>query len=323
MIIKSTSDSKARITILQSLLARPDATDDIKKRIDRDIRNIQSGVKGESEAAYEMEFYYGAHKDWMLIHDLRIECDGRVAQIDHIVINRWLDIWVCESKHFSEGISIDEKGEATTFYNGKPQGAASPIEQNRKHIVVLESIFKTGMVKLPTRLGFKIKPKIYSLILVSKGARIGRPKIKIDGIENIIKNDQFKARIDQTLIDGSNFFAMAKKVGRVTLDDFARKLAALHQPIVFKVHEKYGLPKVVPTSQLDVNHTEDKQQAPIVKYEVVTAAPGIAEAAQTTKQKILCHTCRESVTDKVAQFCLSKSSKYAGQIYCIKCQQKY
>ena len=111
-----------------------------------------------------MNFHYEASKNWALIHDLRIQCDGRVAQIDHLAINRLMEIWVCESKHFSEGIAINEFGECSAFYAGKPYGVPSPFEQNRKHILVLESVFKTGLLKLPTRLGFNINPTINSLI---------------------------------------------------------------------------------------------------------------------------------------------------------------
>lgn len=39
-----------------------------------------------------------------------------------------------------------------------------------------KDVFDSGSFKLPTRLGFTIKPDLKSLILVSKGARISRPK---------------------------------------------------------------------------------------------------------------------------------------------------
>jgi hypothetical protein len=148
MIIKSADDKEHQITALKALQLRPDASADIKKRIEQEIKNINAGAKGEREATYEMEFHYGTSKNWMLIHDLRIECEGRVAQIDHLAISRLLEIWVCESKHFSEGLAINEHGECAAFYNNKPYGVASPLEQNRKHIAVLQSVFKTGMVKL-------------------------------------------------------------------------------------------------------------------------------------------------------------------------------
>lgn len=246
MIIKPADDKQSQINLLDSLLARPDTSNEIKKRIEQEIRNMKAGLKGEAEASYEIEFEYRESRNWMLIHDLRIQCAGRVAQIDHIVVNRFMDVWVCESKNFSEGISINDNGEFTAFYGSKPYGIPSPIEQNRKHIDVLESVFKTGQVKLPTRLGFNIKPTINSLILVSKNARINRPKTKIDEIDSIIKNDQFKAKIDKSFDADNNPLTLAKLISSETLEEFARSLAAIHRPIEFDWHAKFGLPKVAP-----------------------------------------------------------------------------
>lgn len=90
MIIKQADDKSKDIQTLQELAARTDATPDVRQRIEQEIRNIRSGMKGEAEAAFEMEFNYAASKNWMVIHDLRLECDGRVAQIDHLLINRFL-----------------------------------------------------------------------------------------------------------------------------------------------------------------------------------------------------------------------------------------
>jgi hypothetical protein len=44
--------------------------------------------------------------------DLRIEHRGRVAQIDHLLINRWLDIFVLEPKNYDYGVKIREEGGA-------------------------------------------------------------------------------------------------------------------------------------------------------------------------------------------------------------------
>jgi hypothetical protein len=79
--------------------------------------------------------------------------EGRVAQIDHLLITRLLDIWVFESKHFAEGVGVNEQGEWVAYWNGKPHGIASPVEQNRKHIAVLREAFDQGPVQLPRRLG--------------------------------------------------------------------------------------------------------------------------------------------------------------------------
>lgn len=316
MIIKEADDKTAQISTLQALQARTDCPAETRKRIEQEIRNIQAGAKGEREAAYEMGFHYGASKNWMLIHDLRIECDGRVAQIDHIAINRVLDIWVCESKHFSEGIAINEHGECAAFYGSKPYGVPSPFEQNRKHVAVLEAVFKTGKVKLPTRLGFNITPAINSLILVSKSARISRPKIKIDGIDSIIKNDQFKARIDK-LIDGDNNpLGLAKLIGRDTLEDFARRLAALHRPIEFNWPAKFGLSKEPPAPQ-----PVKQAVVEVAPIQPPSPEPVKAEPSDKPKQKLICHSCGAAVAYNVAKFCWFNKPKFGGNLYCMDCQK--
>jgi len=54
---------------------------------------------------------------------------------------------------------------------GLPYGMPSPIEQNRRHVAVLEQVFATGQVALPKRLGLAtIRPRIRPLVLTSNGA---------------------------------------------------------------------------------------------------------------------------------------------------------
>jgi len=242
MLIKSADDNSKDIETLHGLLNHPSATPEVKKNIEQEIRAIQAGAKGEKEAAYEIDSHFKSN-NWSVIHDLRIKHDGWSAQIDHIIINRWLDIWVCESKHFVEGIAINEHGECSSFLGGKAWGIPSPFEQNRKHCALLKEVFDHGAVELPKRLGFSITPDIKSLVLVSKNARITRPKTTIKGLDSILKADQITARIDKDLDSDNNPLRTAKIVAPATLERFARRLAAVHTPAVFDWHAKFGLSK--------------------------------------------------------------------------------
>lgn len=107
-----------------------------------------------------MQVLYGQADNWAVIHDLRIETGGVVAQIDRLIINRWLDMWVCESKNFSEGVGINEHGEFAAFFGGRPHGIPSPIEQNNRHMLLLSRLFDSNQIKLPTRLGFTLRPAL-------------------------------------------------------------------------------------------------------------------------------------------------------------------
>ncbi len=314
MLIKKADDRLADIETLKALSTRPDVSQNVRKLIDREILNIQSGMRGEAEAAYEMEFHYGASKNWVIVHDLRLECDGRVAQIDHLLINRFLEIYVCESKRFSQGVAVNEQGEFSAFFGSKPYGIPSPLEQNRRHMAVLESVFKTGVVAPPKRLGFTITPSLHGLVLVSKTARISRPKAKIDGIETIIKNDQLKAKIDRDIDKDINILGAAKIVGQDTLEDFAHRLVAAHKPIRFDWVAKFGLPAVAP-APVKVIATPTEVASP--------AASGEQSGEQSgeRKSKLVCASCETAVAYNVAKFCWFNKQRFGCKVFCMECQK--
>ena len=323
MIIKPPDEKKSQVAALQALQARPDASPDAWSRIEQEIRNIRAGARGEAEAAYEIDFHYANSRNVAVIHDLRIECGGRVAQIDHLLINRLLWFWVCESKHFAEGIAINEYGECSAFYKGRQYGVASPFEQNRKHVIVLNSALEAGMAALPTRLGFAIKPTMNSVVLVSKNARISRPKAGIAGLASIIKNDQLKSHIERVVESDAGVLTMARVIGSDTLEKFAQSVAALHRPITFNWAAKFGLgeapPAEIPTApSQDVRHDLPPQEFPTIP--AVDAAPAERGGARP-KQKLVCATCSQPVPFNVARFCWFNKARFGGNLYCMECQK--
>ena len=329
MIIKTADDKQPQIEALQNLLNHPNADTGTKKRIEQDIRNIHAGVRGEEEASYEMKVHYGESKNWMVLNDLRIEHGDLVAQIDHMLINRFMEIWVCESKHFSEGIAINEHSEFSAFWGSKPYGVPSPIEQNHKHIVILKRVFDSGAVNLPKRMGFTIKPDLKSLVLVSKKARITRPKTKITGLECIIKHDQLFKTIDKSVNDNNNPLLMAKLIGQDTLEELGRDICRLHKPLAYNWTAKYGLPTQAtpiaavvsgnqiaePAAQPTVKSIPNKISCPKVQDSKVD------EELPKTKKKLICHTCGEPVAYNVAKFCWFNKPRFGENIYCMNCQK--
>jgi len=327
MIIKSPDEKKSQLEILSGLQERPDVGLVVRKRIEQEIKNVRAGIKGEAEAAYEIDFHFGQSKNYAIIHDLRIECEGRVAQIDHLIIGRFLDIWVCETKHFSEGIAINDHGECSAFYRNRPYGVASPFEQNRKHILVMESAFKSGLVSLPTRLGFAIKPRMTSLVLVSKGARISRPKVKIEGMDRIIKNDQLRSFIEMANDEDASPIELAKLISTDTLERFASSLACIHNPIRFNWAGKFGLPIQPCAGARNVLGVPPPLLANSLHSVGVSNSQSDSALKQPeeskTKQKLICTTCSSSVAYNVARFCWFNKQRFGGDVYCMECQKAF
>ena len=295
MIIKTSDGKEADLAELHSLATRPDIGTQLRRRIEDEIRAIQAGVKGEKEAAYELEFHYGTSENWMVLHDLRLECEGRVAQIDHLIVNRHLQIWLCETKHFTEGVEFNIHGECLAIYGGKRYGRPSPIEQNHKHIRVLGAALRTGLVKAPKRLGFTLEPELIPLVLVSAQARIIRPDVDVPGLDSVIKSDQLRERLAKDVLGGR----LRKLVGPTSLAEFARSLAGAHVPHSFDWAAKFGL--------------TGEGALPVL--------PPQSDADATTHAS--CASCGAPVTSRVAAFCRGHKERFGDQVYCRLCQMEH
>ncbi len=230
MLIKAADDQSALLDDLERRAAGNGAD---AKQATRELRIRRAGIKGERDSAYLIDFHFADAPNWAVIHDLRIEHGNRVAQIDHLLINRWLDFYVLESKHFHAGIKITEDGEFLQWnaFQKRFEGMASPLEQNERHIEVLKDA--VSRIELPVRLGVRIPPSFHSLVLVAAKARIDRPR-KFD-TGRVIKADQLKKRIWKDIDEESPLLGLlrtaAKIVSRETLEGVARQLAALHRPL--------------------------------------------------------------------------------------------
>lgn len=312
MIIKQSDNREYDLNELNRLLNLPHISADTKHKIQQEIIKIQFGLKGEKEAAYNIDFYYGDSKRWMIIHDLHLEYRGQTAQIDHLILNRFMEIYVCESKHFSEGISINEHGEFAAYYQGKAYGISSPIEQNNRHIELLNKIFKADEIDLPIRLGLPMKPKLLSLVLVGNNAMIHRPKNgkKVDDLDRIIKNEQVFKRINKDIDQDYNplslVSSMAKVVSVETLREFAENLANLHKPIKTDWQARFGIS--------DTETQPENPPQPLIQ----AATPPKTE----TQKCYFCAACQKTVTDTVAKYCWQHKTRFHGKVYCYDCQRK-
>ncbi len=306
MQIKAADDKQPDLDALAALLERPDVAAPTRRQIEQEIRRMRAGAAGERDAAYQIDFHYGASRNYVTIHDLRLEVGDRVAQIDHLVLTRLLDIWVLESKHFADGVAVNDHGEWSALYGRSERGMPSPVEQNRRHVMVLDDLFAKGSVHLPKRLGLvTIRPRIRSLILVSDNARIVRPRSRaaaaqVDGLDTVIKSEQLRATIDNDF-DQRSSASILKAIGEETLETVGRDLAAQHRPMTMDWAARFGLQAVATPAPLVV--------APVVEP-TSGAAPGV------------CAECGRPVSKGIIDFCATYPRRFGGRTLCITCQRR-
>lgn len=205
-----------------------------------------------------------------------------MAQIDHLLINRFLDVFVLESKNFYYGIKVTPEGEFLVW-NGKAyQAIESPIEQNNRHVLALSTSVEDRNLA-PRRLGFAIPVTYHNVVLISPTSKIIRPESAPFDLSALQKADAFTSAADK-MMEKKSILEAPKIIGSDTLFEFAAKLARLHRPGSFNYAAKFG-----------VHETALPQAAtptvepPMPAEQATTSLPMVAEAPVAYAQP----ACRE------------------------------
>jgi len=307
MLIKARDNHDADVETLRRLL---DYQITAKQRffIEREIKCVGSGARGEESSGYYIDYRYKDSDKWAIIHDLRLEHRGFVTQIDHLLINRFLDIYVLESKNYYYGIKITPEGEFLVW-NGKTYVAIeSPIEQNKRHIDLLEKVIhQTGI--LPTRLGVPISPSFLSYVMVAPNSRVDRPaKTKFD-TDMVIKADALVEAINKrtdSASPGVVISSLAKVVSQETLETFARRLVRFHRPANINYAAKFGVSVV---------------KAPVTNVQSAATVQATGGSGTGSKNEAACEACGAAVDGKVVYYCRINKERFKGKTFCRSCQR--
>lgn len=161
----------------------------IKPFVEKQVNssNEFKGQKNEKQAAYYIDFEYKNNEDTMVFHDLRLEYNGRTAQIDHLIISS-VGIYIIENKYFSGVLSKDNSDNWRVKYEDKEISIPSPILQNERHISLLKELFENEDIMPKGLFGKRIIPNIHNVIMISE-----KTIIQGDMPDNVIKIDSFNS----------------------------------------------------------------------------------------------------------------------------------
>lgn len=202
---KQFNQHNKQIKELENLLK--EVNQDLKTHIENDIKKLKYGAIGENNIYYELK---NSFLPMVCLHDLRIEYNDFVAQIDFVVITT-KHIYVIECKNLIGDITITKNGD---FIRNKKnsygkviskEGMYSPIVQNERHINILKELLKD-------KLEYKNKLKrIESLVVTANPKTIIDKKyapkeisdkiIRHDQLVNLISSVENNKKIDWVFIE--------------------------------------------------------------------------------------------------------------------------
>jgi len=215
-------------------------------------------------------------------------------------MNRLLDVYVLETKHYANGIKVTERGEFLVWFENKYVAIESPIEQNQRHIKVLKSLFNKEEI-LPKRLGLTLQPNFLSYILVSPKSRVIRPNKRYFNTDMLIKADDFHKQIQGNVDKKSTLLStvsIAKMISKKSLREIGEQLVSYHKPVKTNYYNKFGISK---TEELKLSR------------------PNVTQNQQ--KSNYYCYNCKQAISKKVALFCFKNKSRFQGKAYCYGCQE--
>lgn len=309
MLIKSADDKSKRLALLQDLQKSGWLNASQKEWLRVELRNLTAGIKGEREAAFHLDGHYKDSQNNVLLHDLRFQIDGEVAQIDHLVINRTGYIVLIETKNCSGNLEVNAHGEFTVHYGKERYGIPSPYEQSRRHARILSKLLER--LEIGTRTD-KL-PEFHNVVMMHPQAIIQRPDAKAFDTSFLIKPDQFRAwhekLVDRTGVGGV-FKAMLNFRSPDTIKEWGEKLKRQHRP-----HDPLDLPDFMqPKPQLAKAVMEPQPAAPVSV--AAPATPATMQADASLAKKLICARCLGKISFPEGKFCWNNAKRFGGLQYC-------
>jgi len=246
MLIKDKDSNQGAIEQLRELLSL-NLSSKMKFLIERELNNLNPGHAGGRNASHFINFYCSDSRDWTVIHDLKLENNGFSTQIDHLLINQFLDIYLIESKNYAYSLKIKANGEFLVFDGKRYQSIASPIEKNQQRVEVLDKVLIEKKIT-PKKMGILCKPLIKSYVLVSSDSNIVRPPVSIYDTSSVITVAYLIAKMLNRVERIRRIYQGLKRLPKLiktdTLAEFAGRLASLHKPNLID-YQRLFCPEVV------------------------------------------------------------------------------
>jgi len=181
----------------------------------------------------------------ILIHDIRLEFNGKSAQIDHILISP-LGIILLESKSFKGNLTIKSDNSFQVKYNNKIYTFPNPLEQSKRHALVVKEIIER-YIEIPKRIKLLGGIEVKNSVLIN-------PKTTVINRElpaNFYRSDSFVTEYNK-MIDNLSGINLVKSLATFYTEELrlkiAKQLLGLHKPISIDYTKKFPITKQIESS---------------------------------------------------------------------------
>ncbi|MEG0772653.1 NERD domain-containing protein [Clostridium sp.] len=230
MFVKDFSKENNQLSDLEELYVKI-ANNEKKELIERDIMFLKQGIAGENNVYYELK---NSFMPMLCLHDIRIEHEDYVAQLDFVVItNKFMAI--LETKKLNGDITINRDGDFIRTIRAKggrayKEGIYSPVSQNKRHVNIMKDL-------LSKKLNVNNLPIISLVVIANTKSIIDKDKCPNDIKYSIYKYDQIGKQLEKHKNNKKNEYNLSEKY----MNQIADLLVEMNAPISFNNIAKYGI----------------------------------------------------------------------------------
>ena len=184
MLIKDCDSREYDLLAQDAALAAPE-----RHKVLEALRAIRARQARRRALASQLDALLGTRDDWVVLHDVRLAQAEGVIEIDHLLINSLMQVWVLDASCFDLTLSITPFGELLAHSGRVAQGGETPSGEDgvMAHAVTpcpLQAIPERSRAivqwleassLLPVRLGMTLQPQLRYRIVVADAAQVSRP----------------------------------------------------------------------------------------------------------------------------------------------------
>jgi len=230
IFIKDFSKDNTQLKDLEDLFGK--LKDGEKKDIiERDIMLLKYGITGERSVHFELK---NSFMPMLCLHDIRIEHEDYVAQLDFVIItNKFLAI--LETKKLNGDITVNRDGDFIRTIRTKrgrvfKEGIYSPITQNTRHLKIVKDL-------LSQKLNINNMPIKSLVVIANPKSIVNKDKCSYEIKNSLHKCDQVVKQLEKLQSDKKNEYDLDEK----RIYSIADLLLKMNTPIHFDNKAKYNL----------------------------------------------------------------------------------
>lgn len=312
MILKHFERNDPNIAQLEALLKTAPAH--ARPKIQDELSMMKVGHRAERETAYILDFCFGYSDKYIVMHGLRLELNGRVAQIDHLVITQGYGVYILETKSLSGTVRVQADGTFARKFRLQDDYVpiSSPIEQVTRHRLLLEELFKHH-IEAPRALFIKVMPRYYPVIILHNTSKFyPHPSTKMP---NVMNKDMIRSFIINNV---KNERPLALKPS--TLWRIGAGILAFHVDKRYDYSGRFGIsqPKADSGGEAFSQIATYTRAMPIARTAYTTPEEN---AASQDKQQ--CEDCGCQLTMREVRYCWFEHTKLKSKLVCATCRLPY